>query len=465
MPGQYAMRGGILDVYSPEADRPLRIEFFGDEAESIRKFDPASQRSSNPVDEALLLPLTETPSANNCSAQFTRGSAASESPATKKSSKPPSAPVESSFSRLGVLRSRRRSRSAPSSISFRAPRFCSTRPINSHRNSTASGPASPKPTSAAASAIWSAPKISICRPDDWWQKTAALPGADIEHLGITRSLRRRLRRHISHPALAPLPRRGSRHARGSAEAQRRWQARALRRAEHRRSRASGRCLHRIQRLVSASEAAPAAAKATPTKPATSPAKFSPLRSPQPTSPMACCFPKPISPSSARAICSTNPNPSPRARSAQKSKVSAFLSDFRDLQVGDYVVHVEHGIGQYQGLKEINHGDGPAEFMLLEFAEAARLYVPLTRLDLVQKYRSSEGAKPALESSRHAGLVEDESPRAQGHERHGGRTSQALRRAQNGRRDTRFRRATSGSANLKTPSNSTRPKTRPRPSKT
>ena len=80
---------------------------------------------------------------------------------------------------------------------------------------------------------------------------------------------------------------------------------------------------------------------------------------------------------------------------QKSKVSAFLSDFRDLQVGDYVVHVEHGIAQYQGLKELNQGDGPAEFMLLEFAEAARLYVPLTRLDLIQKYRSSEGAKPPL----------------------------------------------------------------------
>ena len=79
----------------------------------------------------------------------------------------------------------------------------------------------------------------------------------------------------------------------------------------------------------------------------------------------------------------------------KSKTSAFLSDFRDLQVGDYVVHVEHGIGQYQGLKEINQGDGNAEFMLLEYAEGARLYVPLTRLDLVQKYRSSEGIKPAL----------------------------------------------------------------------
>ena len=61
MPGEYALRGGILDVYSPEAERPVRIEFFGDEVESIRKFDPATQRSSNPVDEALLLPLTETP--------------------------------------------------------------------------------------------------------------------------------------------------------------------------------------------------------------------------------------------------------------------------------------------------------------------------------------------------------------------------------------------------------------------
>jgi transcription-repair coupling factor (superfamily II helicase) len=79
----------------------------------------------------------------------------------------------------------------------------------------------------------------------------------------------------------------------------------------------------------------------------------------------------------------------------KSKTSAFLSDFRDLQVGDYVVHIEHGIGQYQGLKEIQQDDSTIELMLLEYAEGARLYVPLTRLDLVQKYRSSEGVKPQL----------------------------------------------------------------------
>src|SRR5579884_1244731 len=61
MPGQFTRRGGILDVYSPEADRPVRIEFFGDEIDTIRKFDPETQRSQSGLDEAQLLPLTETP--------------------------------------------------------------------------------------------------------------------------------------------------------------------------------------------------------------------------------------------------------------------------------------------------------------------------------------------------------------------------------------------------------------------
>src|SRR5665213_1648980 len=61
MPGQVTVRGGILDVYGPEMERPVRIDFFGDEIESMRRFDPETQRSSSAVDEVLLLPLTETP--------------------------------------------------------------------------------------------------------------------------------------------------------------------------------------------------------------------------------------------------------------------------------------------------------------------------------------------------------------------------------------------------------------------
>ena len=61
MPGEFAHRGGLLDVYPPESDRPVRIEFFGDEIETIRKFDPGTQRSAAVTDEVVLLPLTETP--------------------------------------------------------------------------------------------------------------------------------------------------------------------------------------------------------------------------------------------------------------------------------------------------------------------------------------------------------------------------------------------------------------------
>jgi transcription-repair coupling factor (superfamily II helicase) len=78
----------------------------------------------------------------------------------------------------------------------------------------------------------------------------------------------------------------------------------------------------------------------------------------------------------------------------KSKTSAFVSDFRDLAVGDYVVHVEHGIAKYCGLRVIEESDQPPlELMILEFADEAKLYVPLTRLDLIQKYRSSETGPP------------------------------------------------------------------------
>jgi transcription-repair coupling factor (superfamily II helicase) len=66
MPGQFARRGGILDVYSPESERPVRVDFFGDEIESMRIFDPETQRSASQVDEALLLPLTETPATERC---------------------------------------------------------------------------------------------------------------------------------------------------------------------------------------------------------------------------------------------------------------------------------------------------------------------------------------------------------------------------------------------------------------
>ena len=59
MVGEYSVRGGILDVFSPESQKPVRIDLFGDQVESIRRFDVESQRSVLNVEDCLLLPLTE----------------------------------------------------------------------------------------------------------------------------------------------------------------------------------------------------------------------------------------------------------------------------------------------------------------------------------------------------------------------------------------------------------------------
>src|SRR5262247_4712426 len=55
--GQWSLRGGIVDVFSPSQAGPARLEFFGDDIESIRLFDPSSQRSVSALDELLVLPL------------------------------------------------------------------------------------------------------------------------------------------------------------------------------------------------------------------------------------------------------------------------------------------------------------------------------------------------------------------------------------------------------------------------
>lgn len=77
-----------------------------------------------------------------------------------------------------------------------------------------------------------------------------------------------------------------------------------------------------------------------------------------------------------------------------SAAKAFLSDFRDLKVGDLVVHVDNGIGVFVGLKQINVGHETREFMELRYAGDDKLFVPVDRLDLVQKFSGS--ARPTLD---------------------------------------------------------------------
>ncbi len=84
----------------------------------------------------------------------------------------------------------------------------------------------------------------------------------------------------------------------------------------------------------------------------------------------------------------------RAPERRRSATKAFLSDLRDLKVGDYVVHIDNGIGMFVGLKQIGVGDSMQEFLELRYAGEDKLFVPVERLDLVQKYTGA--SKPPID---------------------------------------------------------------------
>ena len=77
-------------------------------------------------------------------------------------------------------------------------------------------------------------------------------------------------------------------------------------------------------------------------------------------------------------------------------MTAFAADLADLKPGDFVVHVTHGVGKFVGVREIVQGEQKGDFMLLEYSGDAKLYVPLTRMDLIEKYRGAGEAAPPLD---------------------------------------------------------------------
>ena len=82
--------------------------------------------------------------------------------------------------------------------------------------------------------------------------------------------------------------------------------------------------------------------------------------------------------------------------AGKSALATFSADLIDLKPGDYVVHAEHGVARFLGLREIDRGEARGDYMVLEYAGDAKLYVPLTRMDLVQRFRGAGESAPALD---------------------------------------------------------------------
>ncbi|KPA09601.1 transcription-repair coupling factor [Candidatus Magnetomorum sp. HK-1] len=89
-------------------------------------------------------------------------------------------------------------------------------------------------------------------------------------------------------------------------------------------------------------------------------------------------------------------PKRRRRKAKQPKVQTGLLSFNDLNKDDLVVHIEHGIGQYQGLVKLRHNNIENDFILVLYKDEDRLYLPVDRLNLIQKYMGVEGVIPTLD---------------------------------------------------------------------
>lgn len=85
----------------------------------------------------------------------------------------------------------------------------------------------------------------------------------------------------------------------------------------------------------------------------------------------------------------------RPRRQKIAREGARISSFTDLKEGDYVVHVHHGIGRYLGIQQLEVGGVKKDYLLIQYAGNDRLYVPIDQISLVQKYIGAEGHVPRL----------------------------------------------------------------------
>src|SRR5579859_6435032 len=370
MPGQFAVRGGIIDVFSPESPRPVRVELLGDTVESVREFDPRTQRSVAPVVRTTLLPLTEwaVPSTDNLSAgdgAYADGS----SFFGPKTNPGPSALFELSESSLKPIIFL----DEPATLREAAAKHLAAAVENYERHGQANAPtaedyfwteeqfsdalarASQITLDQLALSIGSAPRFEIAsRP------SARFHGDVVACIGEVKT-------QLAAGGTVFLTAASTGELERLADICREYE---------------------VPYVLGESEDAAAGYTAEAAKES---AALLLLRAPFSD---GVVFPE------AKLTLFGNADlfevaPSVE-RPSRKIRTSSFFSDFAELKPGDFVVHVDHGIGQFEGLRQIESDGRRGEFMLLRYAEDSRLYVPLERMDLVQSYRVVEGAHPTLD---------------------------------------------------------------------
>ncbi|MFN3416758.1 MAG: transcription-repair coupling factor [Caldimonas sp.] len=373
-PGEYAVRGGLIDLFPMGSPVPYRVDLFGDEVDSIRTFDPDSQRSLYPVPEVRLLPGREFPMDEDARAKFrARWRERIEGDPSK-------ARVYKDIGN-GI---------ASAGIEYYLPLFFDETATIFQYLGEAAVLALHGEIDEALKRFWTDtrerhrflqhdPERPLLPPEDLFLRPEDFFSLANAHAQLA------LRGTQPVDWARPLPDLSA--ERGAPEPLKRLQLhvgttphRVLIVAESPGRRESLLELLRDNKIEPPTVDTLAAFEAGN-------AHFAIT-----VAPLAGGFHW-VRPEPAPAIqfvtetelFAVAPTARRRRKQEQVSNVDALIKDLSELKVGDPVVHANHGIGRYQGLLNIDLGDGPSEFLHLEYADKATLYVPVSQLHLISRY--------------------------------------------------------------------------------
>src|SRR5271156_4232692 len=382
LPGQFAMRGGIVDVFSAEAPRPVRIELLGDTVESVREFDPRTQRSIAPVQRTTILPLTEW----NVAALVGASQAAAHGASRAISQS--SAPSWEAISFFGPSEQSGQSSLFELAESSLKPVVFLDEPQNLRESAEKHLAHATEIYERQGSA--SAPSSShfFLNEEEFAGALKKISQVQVEQLAMSIG---------SSPQFELSSRPSSRFhgdvvaCMGDVKSQLASGGKVLLTA------ASTGELERLADIAREYEVpyvlgeSENAATGFTAEGALETAGLLLIRAPFAE---GGTFPE------AKLTIFGHADlfdmPPTVERPSHKIRTSGFFTDFAELKPGDFIVHVDHGIGQFEGLRQIESDGHRGEFMLLRYADDARLYVPLERMDLVQSYRVVEGSHPTLD---------------------------------------------------------------------
>ena len=391
--GEVSVRGGIVDVFPPLAHHPLRLEFLGDTVESIRAFDPSSQRSVEQVGDLTILPMRSFSLARLQAARRVVEEAVAESEAKHREQQRIVENLKSGLPFPGV----------EFLLPYLYPALETL--VDYLPRGTVVWLAEPTAARAALEDFWGDLSDRVAEADAAGRFVPAPErlylGAEQAWAGVGRGFLVELEglevvdadltvATGLHTGLRPVP-----HAKGGevglaplVERLRLWQEEHTRvflvvsstlQASHLQNLLLG---YDLRLPVAQASVDLWQERALP-----SPAIVA--------GPLSQGF---ALPADGLVVLSEEDIFGERRhrRRARPRPVVDYLTGLSQLTVGDYVVHVDHGVGLYQGLRHLAVAGTEGDYLHLEYAGGDRLYLPVERINLVQKYAGAGGQAPALE---------------------------------------------------------------------